>query len=381
MDRIRVLIVDDSAIIRRILTDALSADPMIEVVGTAANGKIALAKIAQLRPDLVTLDIEMPEMDGLETLTQIRKVNAELPVIMFSTLTERGATATIDALTRGANDYVAKPSNTGSTGASIKKVQDELIPKIKVFCRRTCPQTLAAITPTLASARSTLTKAVAAPDLNKPAARPGIATQPARIDAVVIGTSTGGPNALSKVLTDLPADLPVPVLIVQHMPPVFTTRLAERLNQLSPLTVFEAVDGMKVEAGKAYLAPGDFHLTVARSGTEVMVKLNQQEPECSCRPAVDVLFRSAANLYGSGLVAAVLTGMGQDGQRGSELIRQAGGWVIAQDEASSVVWGMPGAVSRAGLANEILPLEAIARNLELHVRRGRRNSKLQLAGV
>jgi two-component system chemotaxis response regulator CheB len=215
----------------------------------------------------------------------------------------------------------------------------------------------------------------------RPLMKPLSATPPAIVDAIVIGTSTGGPNALSKVLADLPADLPVPILIVQHMPPVFTARLAERLNQLSPLTVREAVDGMKVEAGHAYLAPGDFHLTVARNATEVVVKLNQQAPECSCRPAVDVLFRSAANLYGSNLVAAVLTGMGQDGQCGSELIRQAGGWVIAQDQASSVVWGMPGAVSRAGLANEIIPLDAVGRSLVQQARRGLRNSRLQLAGV
>ncbi len=380
MDKIRVLIVDDSAIIRRLLTDALAADPMIEVVGIAANGKIALAKIAQLKPDLVTLDIEMPEMDGLETLSEIRKVNKSLPVIMFSTLTERGATATLDALTRGANAYVTTPSNTGSTGATIKRVQDDLIPKIKVFCKRTCPQTLGETTTTFPGTRPPLVRTTS-DAIYRSLLKPASASPPARVDAIAIGTSTGGPNALSKVLADLPSDLPVPVLIVQHMPPVFTARLAERLNQLSPLTVHEAVDGMKVEAGHAYLAPGDFHLTVARNATEVVVKLNQQAPECSCRPAVDVLFRSAANLYGSNLVAAVLTGMGQDGQCGCELIRQAGGWVIAQDQASSVVWGMPGAVSRAGLANEILPLDAVGRSLEQHARRGLRNSRLQLAGV
>jgi two-component system chemotaxis response regulator CheB len=199
------------------------------------------------------------------------------------------------------------------------------------------------------------------------------------VEALVIGTSTGGPNALTQVIPLLPADLAIPVFIVQHMPPVFTARLAERLDQQSAIRVVEAVDGMRVEPGTAYLAPGDFHMKVHRRGTEVLVQLTQEAPECSCRPAVDVLFRSAADLYGGNLLALVLTGMGQDGMRGCELVRARDGHIIVQDEATSVVWGMPGAVSRAGLANEILPLEAIVGSIEQRLRRERRATVPRMA--
>lgn len=380
MEKIRVLIVDDSAIIRRLLSEALSADPSIEVVGIAANGKIALSKIPQLKPDLITLDIEMPEMDGLETLVEIRKIYPKLPVIMFSTLTERGAVATLDALARGANDYVAKPSNTGSVELSIKRVQEDLIPKIRVFCNRTSPclsmrqdATIASKAGEFSSESKPATKALSSHRI--------ASSTPNRIDAIVIGTSTGGPNALTKVIADLPADVQVPIFIVQHMPPIFTTRLAERLDQLSSLSAVEAANGMKVEPGRVYLAPGDFHMALARRGTDVHIALNQEAPECSCRPAVDVLFRSAATFYGQHLLAVVLTGMGQDGLIGSELIRNQGGLVLAQDEASSVVWGMPGAVTKAGLANEVIPLDAMAKAIEWQLRRGRRSFKTQLTGA
>lgn len=382
MQKIRVLIVDDSAVVRRLLTNALSVDSDIEVVGVAANGKIALSKIPQLQPDLITLDIEMPEMDGLETLVAIRKIHPKLPVIMFSTLTERGAVATLDALARGASDYVAKPSNTGSIELSIKKVQEELIPKIRVFCHRA--ENCLIAKPTLAAASSrqpggllnTMTPNKPAGQLNPQRTAP---TQ--RIDAVVIGTSTGGPNALTRVLPNLSADLQVPIFIVQHMPPIFTARLAERLDQLSAISVVEAADNMKVEPGRAYLAPGDFHLKLTRRGSDVQTILSQEAPECSCRPAVDVLFRSAASLYGANILAVILTGMGQDGLVGCQLIRNQGGQVIAQDEASSVVWGMPGAITKAGLAHEVLPLDAVARAIQLQVCRGRNSNSTRLAGA
>lgn len=384
MDRIRVLVVDDSTVIRRVLTTALSEDPSIEVVGVAADGKIALAKISQLNPDLVTLDVEMPVMDGLETLTEIRRLYPQLPVIMFSTLTERGAKTTLDALARGANDYATKPSNTGSVAESIKSVKEELIPKIQLFCKRLCPETLRPIAVVGGRATNNSQNAFAR---SNTISSSNATTQNTRqtsgpVDAVVIGTSTGGPNALTQVIPALAKDLPVPVFIVQHMPPVFTARLAERLDQLSAIRVVEAVDGMRVEPGTAYLAPGDYHLKLVRRGTEVQVKLTQEAPECSCRPAVDVLFRSAVELYGPSLLAVVLTGMGQDGMRGSDLIRANGGYVMAQDEQTSVVWGMPGAVTRAGLANEILPLETVAASIEQQLRRGRRaTSSLQLVGA
>lgn len=365
MQKLRVLIVDDSAVIRRLLSESLSTDPEIEVVGVAANGKIALAKIPQLKPDLLTLDIEMPEMDGLETLTEVRKLYPKLPVIMFSTLTERGAQTTLEALSRGATDYVTKPSNVGSVGAAIQSVQSELIPKIKVFCKRSSPITLSSQKPSLPPK----------PTVSGPVIRPQ------RIDAVVIGTSTGGPNALAAVLPTIPADFPVPILIVQHMPPVFTARLAERLNQICAIDVYEANDKMIVSPGKAYVARGDFHMTIRRQGTSSLLSLNQDAPECSCRPAVDVLFRSASQVYGANLLSVVLTGMGQDGMKGCELIRKAGGYVIAQDEPTSVVWGMPGAVTRAGLAHQILPLEKIGTEISVSVKQSRAARMQALVGA
>jgi two-component system, chemotaxis family, protein-glutamate methylesterase/glutaminase len=344
MKKIRVLVVDDSTVIRKILSDSLASDPQIEVCGTAAHGKIALAKIPQLNPDILTLDMEMPEMDGIATLVEVRKLYPKLPVIMFSTLTQRGAEATMEALAKGANDYVTKPANVGSVTAAMQSVREQMIPRIKAFCPWSTP------TPTPAFV---------------PAPRPATVgksanSTPKRIDAVVIGCSTGGPNALQSVITKIPTTFPVPILIVQHMPPVFTKHLAERLNQLSALNVVEASQGDTIGAGGVWIAPGDYHMQLGRAGTAIRVNLDQGTPENSCRPAVDVLFRSAANLFGGNILSVVLTGMGQDGMRGCETIRHAGGHVLVQDQETSVVWGMPGAVTRAGLADTTLPLARIA---------------------
>jgi two-component system, chemotaxis family, protein-glutamate methylesterase/glutaminase len=387
MDKIRVLVVDDSVVVRRVLTTALSADVSIDVVGSAADGKIALAKISQLKPDLITLDIEMPVMNGLETLTEVRKLYPQLPVIMFSSATEAGAQITLDALARGANDYATKPSNTGSISASVQNIQQELIPKIKIFCQRSCPVTRSSISHSSngnadakplatmsdstnrANSASSSASVFASSESAKRAAKPAGSLPAARVNAVVIGTSTGGPNALSQVIPRLPAQLTVPVFIVQHMPPLFTARLAQRLDQQSAIHVVEAAEGMVVLPGTAYLAPGGFHMKLVRNGIDVLIKLTQDAPECSCRPSVDVLFRSAAETYGANLLAVVLTGMGQDGMRGCELVCSAGGQVLAQDESTSVVWGMPGAVCRAGLTNEILPLDSIAVSIQQRLRR------------
>jgi two-component system, chemotaxis family, protein-glutamate methylesterase/glutaminase len=373
MQRIRVLIVDDSAVIRRLLTDALSAEPLIEVVGTAPNGKIGLAKIAQLKPDLVTLDIEMPEMNGLEAVTEIRKLYPKLPIIMFSTLTAQGAHATLDALARGANDYVTKPANVGSVNAALQSVQNELIPRVKAFCRRIVPGSTSASNPAAGSSN------IVVPAVPQATKSPPLKNS--RIDLLVIGTSTGGPNALATVIPRLPGDLPVPVLVVQHMPPVFTKHLADRLNNASALSVGEAKADDLIQPGQVWIAPGDYHMTVRRSGATLRVALNQEAPENSCRPAVDVLFRSAASLFGPNLLTVVMTGMGQDGQKGCEVIRQAGGRIIAQDEATSVVWGMPGAVVRAGLAHHVVPLSQIVHEIMTHVRFGRSPRPLEMAGV
>jgi two-component system chemotaxis response regulator CheB len=356
--RIRVLVVDDAVVIRKIVTDVLAEDPEIEVVGTAANGRIALQKITQVNPDILTLDVEMPEMNGLDMLKELRKTYPRLPVIMFSTLTERGANATIEALTLGASDYVTKPANIGSVGAALQRVREQLIPKIKSLCR---PQNLTAPAPRLVAQ---------APGVAR--VGPGLPPPPSRssIEVVAIGVSTGGPNALAVVIPQLPVNFPVPIVLVQHMPPMFTKFLAERLNSQSALEVCEAAGGEVLEAGRLYIAPGDYHMLVKQRGAQMVTALNQAPPENSCRPAVDVLFRSVSEIYRSGVLAVVLTGMGQDGLRGCEDIKRAGGTIFAQDEATSVVWGMPGFVVKASLADHVLPLTEVATELVRRVQPG-----------
>jgi two-component system chemotaxis response regulator CheB len=337
MNRIRVLIVDDSVVIRSLLRQVLNCEPDIEVAGVAANGKIALQMLDQVSPEVVTLDIEMPEMNGLATLQALRRTHPKLPVIMFSTLTERGAVATLEAFSLGASDYVTKPSITRPGGQGREAIREQLLPKIRGLCRR-----------------ERLSLPGRTPDRSL---HVSLATAP--FVAVAIGTSTGGPNALSRVLPQLPANFPLPVFVVQHMPPTFTRFLAERLNKECALPVREAVDGSVVQQGEVWIAAGDLHLTVERKGLTAYLRTSQGPPENSCRPSVDVLFRSVARAYGKGVLAVVMTGMGQDGLRGCESIREAGGTVIAQDEATSVVWGMPGFVANAGLAECVLPVEEI----------------------
>jgi two-component system, chemotaxis family, protein-glutamate methylesterase/glutaminase len=341
--KIRVLIVDDSVVIRRILADTLTADPEIEVAGSASDGHIALAKIPQVNPDIITLDVEMPVMNGLETLAQVRKLYPKLPVIMFSTLTERGASATLDALALGASDYATKPSNTGSADVAIESVRGELIPKIKALC----------------ATRLARKTALPPPPPPRPAPRPRILSHP-RIDVVAIGTSTGGPNALAEVFPGIPKDFPVPVVAVQHMPPVFTRLLAERLASRSAIRVEEGTANVDLSPGHAWIAPGNFHMVVKRVGMRRQLDLNQEPPQNSCRPAVDVLFRSVAAAYGPNVLGVVMTGMGADGVLGSQAIHEAGGEVIIQDEASSIVWGMPGLVHAAGQDDGVYPLNQLA---------------------
>ncbi len=344
--KIRVLIVDDSVVIRRLVTHALTEDPDIEVVGSAANGILALKLIPLTKPDVVTLDIEMPEMDGLETLRQIRKLYPCLVVIMFSTLSERGAEITLEALSLGANDYVAKAANVGSLDISMARLREDLVPKVKQFFwhGKRVP----------ADPRPTQTPARQSQSSQTLVKRASIVRK-----AVAIGVSTGGPNALAELVPMIPVTFPLPVFIVQHMPPIFTRLLAERLQALTKLRVREACDGLDVVAGGIYLAPGDFHMRVAKRGMERILSLDRSEPENFCRPAVDSLFRSVADVYGGAVIAVILTGMGQDGRLGVERLRQEGAWVIAQDEPSSVVWGMPGAVTRAGLADVVVDLKSI----------------------
>lgn len=345
-ERIRVLVVDDSVVIRRLITHALEQEPLIEVVGSAANGVLALKQIEHLNPDVLTLDIEMPEMDGMEVLRHVRRDHPQLRVIMFSTLTERAASITLEALTLGANDYVTKASNEGSLDRSMARLQGELVPKILQFFELGRVDSAAGA---LASPARTEAPAVRIPNR----------VSGTRPKAVVIGVSTGGPTALGAVLPQFPADFPLPVLVVQHMPALFTRLLAERLQATCRLPVEEAVHGSPVQPGRVLIAPGDFHLKVVANGMGARVCLDQTPPLNSCRPAVDALFASASEAWGGAVVAAVLTGMGQDGLRGTNMLKAQGAMVLAQDEASSVVWGMPGAVVNAGLADRVLPLGEI----------------------
>jgi two-component system chemotaxis response regulator CheB len=346
MDKIRVFIVDDSAVIRRLLSDLLKEDPQIEVVGMAGNGALALPKIQQLHPDLVTLDMEMPVMDGIETLKALRKTHPKLPIVMFSTLTERGSSATMDALSLGASDYVTKPANVGSVIEGMGRIREELIPKIKALCGRRV---------------SAGAEPVAQPRPEPRFPRLARSSRGAGgVDILAIGVSTGGPNALAELMPALGKNFPVPVVIVQHMPPLFTRLLAERLGAISGFKSREGSEGQLLLPGQLWVAPGGFHMVTERVRDGVILHLNEERPENSCRPAVDVLFRSVAKCYGSRVLSVVLTGMGQDGLRGCEAIAAAGGQILAQDEASSVVWGMPGAVSNAGLADKVLPLRDLA---------------------
>jgi two-component system chemotaxis response regulator CheB len=336
--KIRVLVVDDSVVIRRLVCHALEEDPGLEVVGVAANGQIALSRIPQVNPDVITLDIEMPEMDGLEMLRELRRRDRAIPVVMFSTMTERGASATFEALSLGADDYVTKASNAGSLDVSLANLRQELIPKIRQFFEIARPE----------------------PALPAPS-RGGAAPVAVRLQrrAVAIGVSTGGPAALAKVVPQFPADFPLPIFVVQHMPPLFTRLLAERLDSLTPLAVHEGADGEIPSSGHIYIAPGDQHMRLVNSVRGPVIALDQGPPLNSCRPAADALFSSLADVYGPAVIAAVLTGMGHDGMNGAQQLAARGACILAQDEETSVVWGMPGAVVGAGVANEILPLAGV----------------------
>ena len=355
--------VDASVVVRRLVTNVLSNEPGFEVVGGASNGRICLAKLTQVNPDIITLDVEMPVMDGLEALREIRKTHPRLPVIMFSTLTHRGAESTLDALSLGANDYVTKPSSVGGVNAAVEAIRQALVPKIRSLVEAVQRQETAS--------DQTSVVAVPVPRVERAVIRPKVEVAfPGRIDLLAIGTSTGGPNALGEVLPHLPKDFPIPILIVQHMPPLFTKLLGERLSDSSQISVEEGFAGAVVEPGKAWIAPGNYHMTVERKGERVEIRTNQAPPENSCRPAVDVLFRSVVNVYGPYVLGVVMTGMGQDGLRGCEKIKEVGGQVLVQDEASSIVWSMPGAVVEAGLADKIFPLEALGPELVRRVLKG-----------
>jgi two-component system chemotaxis response regulator CheB len=389
---IKVLIVDDSLVFRKILADALARHPKIRVIGTAENGREALGMIRKLRPHIVVMDVEMPVMDGLQALDEIKRLRLNTGVIMFSSLTVKGAETTLDALAKGAFDFVPKPTGSGAFSESVTRIKKELIPLIEahassvtpVVSRKTRPVAKPRVNirnrmppghpvgqgavqhsaPKPTGCRTAQQSSCQTQPATKQPQRPRPARKPGKVDAFAIGVSTGGPNALNEVIPLLPGNFRNPVFLVQHMPPVFTTQLAARLNSKSKVKVVEARDGDVVMGGTVYLAPGDFHMEVHSDKASKVIRLTKAPKENSCRPAADVLFRSAARCYGAKCGAVIMTGMGKDGFEGVKVMKKHGTPVIAQDEASCVVYGMPKFVIEAGLADYVCPLDKIALTMQ-----------------
>jgi two-component system, chemotaxis family, protein-glutamate methylesterase/glutaminase len=340
---LRVMVVDDSAVVRGLITRILTADPRIEVAASCGNGQMAVAQAARKAMDVIILDIEMPVMDGLTALPKLQEVNPHARIIMASTLTQRNAAVSLKALTLGATDYIAKPT-TDKLNAN-ENFRRDLVQKVIALGQKKSPTQNPIqrphVTPTLFAHA-------------KAAHRPRI---------IAIGSSTGGPQALLTLLGALPASVECPIVIAQHMPATFTTVLALHIARASNRPCAEASDGMEIKPGTICLAPGDFHFQVTRHGTSLIAHLSQTPPENFCRPSVDPLLRSVAQLFGPDSCAVILTGMGSDGCNGARVMAAAGAPIIAQDEATSVVWGMPGAVAHAGICSAILPLSRIAPHL------------------
>jgi two-component system chemotaxis response regulator CheB len=352
MTRTKVLIVDDSALIRQMLTEMINQDPQLEVVGVAQDPYIAREKIKKLKPDVLTLDVEMPRMDGITFLKNVMRLRP-MPVVMVSTLTEQGADVTLEALEIGAVDFVTKPKI--DIAGKLQDYAEELITKIKVAAtarvRTRADQLLS---------RGPDPKLSADAVLEKSAGKAAVLKTTDKI--IAIGASTGGTEAIREVLEHMPADSPG-IVIAQHIPPRFSTSFAQRMNAISAMTVYEAQDGMQILPGHAYIAPGNWHLIVERSGARYYCRLNDGPPVNRHRPSVDVLFRSVAQCVGQNAIGVILTGMGDDGARGLLEMKLAGAPTLAQDEASSVVWGMPGEAVKLGAAEGQLPLGKIAGKL------------------
>lgn len=345
-----VLIVDDSRIFRGVVEKALEPLPGIKVIGSVRNGQKALEFLRERQPDIITLDVEMPELDGLATLHEIQKLLPEQKlrttcIIMISSFTTRGAQETIDALEAGAYDFITKPktSEFESSIALLRGDLERIITSFSGMSARRKP-VIRRDAPAVERTRAFAAKAGAG-----------------KYKALLIGISTGGPKTLASLMPELTAQINLPILIVQHMPPNFTAAMAKSLNEKCPnYTIVEGGDGMRVEANKAYVAPGGKHMTITGSASGAVIKLNTQPPEESCRPSVNVLFRSAVPVYGGSVIAMILTGMGSDGSRSLGALKRAGAYIIAQDEKSSTVWGMPGSAVATGFVDEALPVTSIA---------------------
>lgn len=346
---ISVVVADDSAVVRRLVSGVLNGAPDIRVIGMAHNGAQAIELVAELKPDLLTLDVEMPVMDGLAAMRELHRRFPRLPVVMVSTLTQQGASITLDALAAGARDYVTKPTNSASFADSLDDLRDQLIPRIRALTMRR---------PLLPPPRQPLARTLPGRDA-APAVKERRRASARPTQVLAIGSSTGGPDALSRVLGSITERPSVPIVAVQHMPPVFTAMLAGRLSRLGPIAVEEAQDGQKLAPGVMYLAPGGRHLEVQRRVAGVFTKLHDKDPENYSRPSVDVLFRSVAEAYPGSAIGVILTGMGHDGRAGCRRMGADGSMIVAQDQESSVVWGMPGSVVEAGLADVIMGLDKI----------------------
>ena len=366
----RVMLVDDSSVIRGMLSRWLSADSAIEIVASAANGQMAINSLDRADPEIVVLDIEMPVMDGLTALPQILKAKPNVQVLMSSTLTLKNAQVSLQAMSLGAADYVPKPTTNREVITS-QTFQTEIIVKIKSLAA--AKRKSLGYAPYEKTARNS-----PAAEQNITPQKPALSKTPKTVSSsnilpkvIGVGSSTGGPQALLKFINGIKNNLTLPVVITQHMPPSFTKILAGHLSKATELECFEAEDGMLLENGKVYIAPGDHHMVISSEDGKRYLRLNQDPPENFCRPAVDPMFRSLTKEYGPAVLGVILTGMGQDGLAGSKGIVDAGGTIIAQDEASSVVWGMPGAVSEAGICNAVLPLDELGAKVQRLVKGAR----------
>lgn len=371
---IRVMVVDDSAVVRGLVTRMLEEDHQLTVVASVGNGQMALNAMERHDVEVVILDIEMPVMDGLTALPLLLKVDPHLQVIMASTLTLKNADISLKALERGAADYIPKPTTSREISGGVD-FKTHLVEKVRALAtvRRRFPRRLAKsegpatlLRPVAPAAAAPAAEAAPRSAIYHRQTQPLVFRSPAHEtpDVIAIGSSTGGPQALFSVFSAMKAgSVRQPILITQHMPPTFTTILAEHISRVSGWQAAEGVDGEPVVSGRVYIAPGDFHMVVEAKGTERVIRLNKNPPENFCRPSVDPMLRSMAQVWGRRVLVVILTGMGQDGLRGGQAVVEAGGTVIAQDEATSVVWGMPGAVATAGICSAVLPLSDIPQHV------------------
>ncbi|MBP2314124.1 protein-glutamate methylesterase/protein-glutamine glutaminase [Azospirillum soli] len=358
-DPVRVMVVDDSAVIRGLLTRALEGDSDIRVVASVGDGQMAVNSLQRNSIDVIVLDIEMPVMDGLTAIPKLLAVAPQVKIIMASTLTLRGADVSMRCLSAGAADYIPKPTSTRELGGA-EDFKRELVSKVKALgaaARRAGSRTRGELRPLTPIATPSFAKREPGPVTLRPVTATAVQAKP---DIIAIGSSTGGPQALFEVLSHLKTGVTQPILITQHMPATFTTILAEHITRQCGLNAQEAKDGEPIVNGRCYIAPGDFHMLVAQRGGANVISLTKDPPENFCRPAVDPMMRSILRAYGGRkILACILTGMGQDGLKGCTDVVNGGGTLIAQDEPTSVVWGMPGAVAQAGICSAVLPLKEI----------------------